>query len=411
MFSQSLEHVMAGSVLGKTIYDHSDRPLLVAGTVLTERYLRSLRARGYSSIYIRDGLADDIVPEELISHHVRSTVAEHVATTFSHVTAIAAERGLGTGGIDGAIDQLGEQPLELGPAAVDGVQRLYLDVEALITELLEGDTIAGLESLKTHNDYTFQHSVDVAVIGVVLGKRLGMPHRRLRELALGCLLHDIGKLYIDEAILDKPGKLTREEFAVIEEHPRMGYELIRRMPVASLLPAHVAYQHHERQNGAGYPRGLIGDNRIAARTHHERIGAGRMLLIAEIGSVADVYSALAADRPYRPAMAADRIMDTLSTMRGGHLNSQLVDELQRMVPTYPIGHWIEVTAGRFAGWRGVVSHLYRGALTRPTVRFLLDAGGEALASPDDVDLRAHPDAEVVCLEPGELPLRVAALQA
>jgi len=155
------------------------------------------------------------------------------------------------------------------------VERLYSDVEALISAILGSDTLAGLETLRSHNEYTFQHSVDVAVIGALLGTRMGLPAPRLRDLALGCRLHDLGKLSIDAAILDKPGKLTAEEFAAVKEHPRMGLELIRRMPVHSLLPAHVAYQHHEHQRGGGYPQALVGDNRIGRRLAEERIGAGR----------------------------------------------------------------------------------------------------------------------------------------
>ncbi|HZO24437.1 MAG TPA: HD domain-containing phosphohydrolase, partial [Chloroflexota bacterium] len=158
----------------------------------------------------------------------------------------------------------------------------------------------------THNDYMFQHSVDVAVLGILLGRRAGLPREQLHELALGCLLHDLAKMYIDQAILDKPDKLTPEEFDEIKKYPQMGFELIRRMPVFSILPAHVAYQHHERQDGGGYPRGLIGNN-VLGRSLSERMNPRRMLLIAEIAAVADVYSALTSDRPYRPAMPLDRV--------------------------------------------------------------------------------------------------------
>jgi len=275
--------------------------------------------------------------------------------------------------------------------------RLYDDVEVLIREILESSTVAGLESLKTHNEYTFQHSVDVAVIGVLLGKRLGMPRARIRELALGCLLHDIGKTYLDIAILDKPDKLTDAEYAAVKEHPRMGYELVRRMPMQSLLPAHVAYQHHERQRGGGYPRGLVGDNSVSGRTLHERIGSGRMLLIAEIGAVADVYSALSSDRPYRKAILPDRVLGMIDDMAGKHLNRDIVAVMRQLIPRYPIGRWVEAVSGPLAGYRGVVVDIHAASVDRPSVRFLIGADGEPLSQPDEVDARRAPELSLTCL--------------
>ena len=403
MFSQSIDRLVPGDVLGKTIYAATGTPLLIAGTPLTPRFIEALRMRGVLSVHLRDGLADDVVPEGIVSERVRATITGHIATTFSSVAMIASERGMGARGVEGVGEVLGERPLDLGPDGDGQIAALYADVELLISEILEGDTVAGLESLKTHNDYTFQHSVDVAVVGVVLGKRMGMPRTRLRELALGCLLHDIGKIYIDQAILDKPGPLTGQEFQAIQEHPRMGFELIRRMPVASLLPAHVAYQHHERQRGGGYPRGLVGDNRVADRIDHERIGAGRMLLVAEIGAVADVYSALTSDRPYRAAMPPDEVALVLDRMAGGHLNRELVDVLRAIVPSFPVGRWVEVTSGRHTGCRGVVSRIHPGGVDRPTVRLLLDAAGEALDSPDEIDTRQEVGSGLRCLPAEHIP--------
>ncbi|MFA9430791.1 HD-GYP domain-containing protein [Egicoccus sp. AB-alg2] len=398
MYRQSLEGLTPGAVLAKTVYDDVGRPLLTAGTVLSSRYVDALRARGLLSVYVRDGLADDVVPVDIVTEQVRATITGHVATTFTSIALVAQERGAGPGGVDGMVDRLGEEPIALDGGGTRALADLYADVEYLIAEVLEHDSAAGLASLKTHSSYTFEHSVDVAVIGVLLGRRLGMPRDRLRELALGCLMHDIGKTYVDQTILDKPGPLTGEEFAAIQQHPYLGFELLRRMPFRSLLPAHVAYQHHEKQGGGGYPRGLVGDNTVGARTVHERIGAGRMLLIAEIGAVADVYSALASDRPYRAALPPDRVTATLTEMAGPHLNAEIVGWLRRLVPSYPVGSWVEVRPGsRWAGWRGVVTAVPYARLDEPRVRLLLDAGGEEVADPVDLDVRDHANVRLASL--------------
>jgi HD-GYP domain-containing protein (c-di-GMP phosphodiesterase class II) len=403
MYSQSVERLRPGSVLGRTVYDGAGRPLLVAGTEITDRYVRALSRHGVSSVLVRDGLADDVVPNDIVSERVRSTLTGHVATAFDRVAMIAKERSAAAGGVDAAVARLGEEQLDIGDDGERSVADLYSDVEGLIAEILEGDTIAGLESLKTHNEYTFQHSVDVAVVGVLLGKRVGLPLTRLRELALGCLLHDIGKTYIDVGILDKRGPLTAEEFATIQEHPRMGFELVRRMPVHSILPAHVAFQHHEQQGGSGYPRGLVGDNRIGNRATRERVGPGHMLLIAEIAAIADVYSALSSDRPYRAGLPPDQVMTTLQGMAGAHLNRQLLAELRHLVPSYPVGRWVQVTQGDFLGWRGVVTEVHQGSVDQPSLRLMVDASGEEVASPVELDTRRHPAMQLACLETDQVP--------
>jgi HD-GYP domain-containing protein (c-di-GMP phosphodiesterase class II) len=387
MFDKPIDRLIPGDVLARTILDATGRPLLRAGTALTPAYIDRLRDRGYSAVSIQDGLADDIVPETLVSSQLRQTVANHVGGFFGDVRDVARDRGRGQGGVEDAVADLGEQPLPVHDDGKTAIERLYEDVQRLISEIVGSDTVAGLESLKTHNEYTFQHSVDVAVVGTLLGSRLGLPETRLRDLALGCLLHDLGKLYIEEAILDKPGKLSDEEYDAVKQHPRMGFELIRRMPVVSLLPAHVAYQHHEQQRGSGYPQGLVGDNRVGHRLHEERIGAGKMLLIAEIGAIADVYSAISSDRPYRPAMAPDESVDVIESMAGKHLNEELVRLFTQVVPRYPIGRWVELQGGGYDGARGVVTELHVLRMDRPTVRVLLDGAGEQLASPRELDLR------------------------
>ena len=274
MYRRHISQLKPGQVLARSIYTERGDVLLGAGTSLSQFYIDRLGQRGVITVFLRDGLGDDVEPNDIVSEELRAATVTHLARAFDVIGSMAhatkLNGGHGPQTVDGLVSQLGERPLDMPPAGVNSIQALYQDIEALMNEILESNTIASLESLKTHNDYTFQHSVDVAVLGILLGRTAGLPRDQLRELALGCLLHDLGKMYIDEAILDKPDKLTPEEFDEIKKHPQMGFELIRRMPVFSILPAHVAYQHHERQDGEGYPRGLIGNN-VLGRSLSERM--------------------------------------------------------------------------------------------------------------------------------------------
>jgi putative nucleotidyltransferase with HDIG domain len=296
---------------------------------------------------------------------------------------------------------MGEEPLPLDHATSEALVAAQQQVVHLIDTVCAG-AIGGLESLKTHNEYTFQHSVDVAITGILLGHRLGLVHEEMEHLALGCLVHDIGKTFLDTAILDKPGKLTAAEMAEIERHPEMGFEIVRRLPLSSILPAHVAYQHHERQDGMGYPRGLVGANRVT-RTEQERLNGKRMLLIAEIAAAADVHSALTSDRPYRTAMSGEKADQILGEMATRHLNREVVETLRRLSPLYPVGSWVEITAGpgSFVGWRAVVTDI--ADPRRPVVRLLVDPRGESHDG-HEVDLGVQPEIDVRALPISAHPL-------
>ena len=409
MYRRHISQLKPGQVVAKSIYTERGDVLLGAGTSLNPFFISRLAERGVISVFLEDGLGDDVVPNDIVSEELRASTVTHLARAFDVISSMAQSTRENNPErprtVSDLVYRLDERPLDLPPQGVDSLQALYRDIESLMNEILESNTISSLESLKTHNDYTFQHSVDVAVLGILLGRTAGLPRDQLRELALGCLLHDLGKMYIDEAILDKPGRLTPEEFDEIKKHPQMGFELIRRMPVFSILPAHVAYQHHERQDGSGYPRGLVSTN-VIARTLAERMNSQRMLLIAEIAAVADVYSALTSDRPYRPAMPLDKVHQLVLEMSGPHLNAEVVRLLTRTIPMFPVGHWVEVVTGKYRGWRGIVAELAPEAINLPTIRLLLDDRGDRVPSPVDLDLRSHDDLHIRGLAPGDAPFEL-----
>lgn len=399
MYRESVEHLKPGHVVAQDVRDDIGRVLLRPGTVLSHDYITGLKRHGIVAIRVRDGFADDVPVRDIVSVPLRRSAASHLSTVFDGaVLAARVDPTDDPADVTEAIRRLGDQPLRMGDSARAAIEALYADIEQLISESVDNYTEAGLTSLKTYSDYTFQHSVDVAAVGAILGSKAGLNRHELRELAAGCLLHDLGKIYIDIAILDKPGELTPEEYDQIKRHPELGFEIVRRMPMGSILPAHVAYQHHERQDGNGYPRGLRGSNRIV-RTSAERFDGRRMLLIAEIAAVADVYSALTADRPYREALRHDVAADIVAGMAGQHLNRDIVGLFERVFPRYPIGHWVEVTAGRHQGHLGVVVAVAPARPSDPVVRLLLDAHGRELAEPSEVDLRATADMKIALCAP------------
>lgn len=227
----------------------------------------------------------------------------------------------------------------------------------------------------------------------MLGKRLYLPLQELHQLALGCLCHDIGKTAIPTEILSKPGRLTEDEFSVVMQHPQVGYEAVQQfMGSSDIIARHVVWQHHERQDGSGYPRGLRGNNRFG-RAMEPRYGKSLILPSAEIAAVADVYSALASDRPYRRALKPAQIISTLRDMSGSHLNRELVRRFLSMLPTYPVGSEVEVISGRLQGHKGMVTDVNPMEVNRPRIRIMFDPEGRKL-TPFEIDTTVERDIEL-----------------
>ena len=409
MYRRHISQLRPGQVGAPAIYTERREILLGAGSTLNQFFIEKLRDRGIISVFLRDGLGDDIPPNDMVSEELRASTVTHLARAFDVMSTMATGTRQNNRDrpqtVDDLVYRLGERPLDLPQAGINTLQALYKDIESLMNEILESNTIASLESLKTHNDYTLQHSVDVSVLGILLGQTAGLPRDQLRELALGCLLHDLGKMYINEAILDKPGRLTTEEFDEIKKHPQMGFELIRRMPVFSILPAHVAFQHHERQDGRvsarphwQQPAGthpLGADEPEADAADRRDCGGGRCLQRADLGPAVPA------------AMPLDKVAQIIGEMSGPHLNSDVVSLLLHTIPMFPVGHWVEMVTGKYRGWRGVVTELSVDALHQPVIRLLLDERGDRVPTPVEIDLRIHYDLKIKGLAPGEAPFELS----
>ncbi|HEX2922924.1 MAG TPA: HD domain-containing phosphohydrolase, partial [Chloroflexota bacterium] len=221
--------------------------------------------------------------------------------------------------------------------------------------------------------------------------------------------HDIGKLVVPKTLLGKPGKLTDEEFAVIQRHPQAGFDAVQHlMGPSDIIARHIVRQHHERQDGKGYPRGLRGTNHFTAV--RPTFGQGLILPSAEIAAVADVYSAIASDRPYRPAMHPQQVIVTMRQMAGTHLNRDVVAKFMTILPAFPIGTDVIIVAGRLRGYRGIVTEMKPLDINAPVVRLLYDSRGRTIA-PIDVDTSDEEGIVLAAIPLELLELRQSPVQA
>ncbi len=231
------------------------------------------------------------------------------------------------------------------------------------------DALASLSRLKSCDDYTFTHSVNVCILSLALGRHLGLGESGLQDLGVGAILHDVGKMLVPQKILKKPGTLTEEEFSVMQRHTELGAEILAKngeIPKTSLL---VASHHHERYDGSGYLDKLSGD---------------QIHIYARIAAVADVYDAMTSNRVYQKGMHPEAALRKMYRFRGVHFDGELVERLIKCLGIYPIGTFVELNTGEMAVVR-MPNHLDP---LKPKVLMLYDNSRRRLPRPLDVDLKA-----------------------
>jgi HD-GYP domain-containing protein (c-di-GMP phosphodiesterase class II) len=329
-------------------------PLLRRGVRLCERYAELLPRAGVGSVWIEDELGEGIDIVEPLSPETRAKV--------HHATGVALKSA--------------GQALRTGSGLTYEVVDSLTDVVTqMVDDLLDcPDAALALDDLASFDDYTHRHSVQVAVLGLLIARRAWRTdgwtdyrgrrrhdriEDRLRKLGLGLLVHDVGKLAVPPEILSKPGRLTDEEMEVMKRHPQAGVDLLRPADVSPLVIS-VVRDHHERIDGSGYPAGISGSS---------------VQDFPRIAAVADVFDAVTSERVYKPAAPPHVGVQVIRDGAGSQFCPNVVRHFRAVVMPYPVGHEIELPDGRV----GVVSAVDIEAPDIPTVRVLGAAGVEEFA--------------------------------
>ena len=318
-------------------------PLLAHGTVLTERYQRALLAQGIHAVWVDDELSDGIEPVELMSETVRAETAERVR-----------------GALDSARAAFGSSQ-RLPPATLQDLSGI---VDRIASSIMDNaDAALVLNDLAAADQYTHRHSVNVTALGLLIGRaywrtegwidyrgarRWDRIDERLAKLGMGLLLHDIGKMVVPAEVLNKPGKLDDEEWALIKTHPDAGVALLDAATISPLVRS-VVRDHHERWDGSGYPRGLTAD----------RIGE-----LPRVAAIADVFDAVTSQRPYAPAEPPHVGVKIIDGGAGAAFDPLIVTAFRKVVMPYPVGTEVQLPDGR----TGVVAHVETTRPYEPVVR-------------------------------------------
>jgi cyclic di-GMP phosphodiesterase len=255
-------------------------------------------------------------------------------------------------------DTEGEPDATLARRMVDGL------AEAVARQRT---ALVALATFKSSEYDMSSHMVNVSILTMAQADGLGIDGPLLREFGLAALLHDIGKVRTPAEILHKPDKLSEWEFEIMKRHTVEGAAILNDTPDIPAVAPIVAFEHHVRLDGSGYPNREPGTS----------LSVGTMLC-----SIADVYDAMRSERLYRQSVSVDRVLDVLTLNGGQHFDSRLVGQFVQLIGIYPVGTLVRLNTGEVA----VVLKTYVLDLYRPRVRVVLDRAGQRLGLPYDVNL-------------------------
>ncbi|MFN3611056.1 HD-GYP domain-containing protein [Tepidimonas sp.] len=228
--------------------------------------------------------------------------------------------------------------------------------------------LISLARVKTADDYTYMHSVAVCALMVALARQLGLPDEEVRAAGFAGLLHDVGKADIPLEILNKPDRLTEEEFAIVREHPRKGWQRLRAAGIEDEAALDVCLHHHERVDGGGYPDGLQGE---------------ALTLLARMGAVCDVYDAITSNRPYKAGWDPAESLKRMASWKG-HFDERIFQAFVRSLGIYPVGSLVRLSNQRLA----VVVEQNPGNLLKPVVKTVFSTRSGERVVPERIDLSA-----------------------
>ncbi|MDM5175991.1 HD-GYP domain-containing protein [Massilia sp. DJPM01] len=258
------------------------------------------------------------------------------------------------------------QDARLGKAIeLDNVSPVVQNITESI--LRNPGALMGLLRIKTKDDYTFLHSVSVCTLLVAFCRSRGIDADTTHQAGLGGLLHDTGKALVPDHILNKPGRLTDEEFAIVRKHPRDGYDILIKSPDVGPIPLDITLHHHERRDASGYP---------------DQQGEGAISELAQMAAIVDVYDAITADRCYHKGISAAEALRQIYEWSKFHFHPTYAQEFMRCVGIYPVGTMVMLESGRLA----VVIAPHETNLLAPKVNVFFNTRHNGYIKPETVDL-------------------------
>jgi HD-GYP domain-containing protein (c-di-GMP phosphodiesterase class II) len=313
-------------IVGRTFFNNSLSALLNKGVPLSQAHIRSIHRLNISGIYIEDEISQGIDLDPIIDEKTKLKFAKEVKKMLLGV----------------------EKRIPTNDSSMQDIIKKLIEQVSTRTSC-----IINMLDLKDYDNYTFQHSINVCILSIIIGVKKNLAYRDLYNLAIAAVYHDVGKMKVDPEIINKKGTLTDEEFVAVKKHPELGIEYLKGFDFLNRDIELGVAQHHERYDGSGYPLGL--KNR-------------GICLFARIIALADVFDAITSERSYKKALLPSEAIEYIMGNANQHFDFEVVHIFLNNVAVYPKG----ITVLLSNGMKGIVSETFEGFTTRPTVKVIPD---------------------------------------
>jgi len=332
-----IDQLEVGMSLGRNIYNDAGQLILSKDKIFTEIIIALFKRQGYQGVYIEDKISEDIVIEEIVSIEIRNKAKQSIKRLF----------------LSDDVDSSNIQ------------NEINLSISEIMQSILENkEVLVNMVDLKTYDDYTYSHSVNVGILSGVIGVALSFKDDQLKHLITAAMLHDIGKKFLDKELLNKTEKISENEYSILKTHSELGYNFFKDTLSFSAHVKTGILQHHERFDGSGYPLGKKGDE---------------IPLISRIIGVADSYDAITSTRPYHKAYPPGEGMEYIMGNSGIGFDPKVVKIFAQKVAIYPAGTQVLLSNGE----KALVMKNFECFSSRPWVKLL--STGEVLDLKDDMN--------------------------
>ncbi len=338
----SLNNLNGNEILGKPIYDDSGRILLAQGIKLTSVYAQKLKNMGILSVYIDDEISKDVIIEETISEKTRQK-SKH------------------------AINDIMNKYYKYGKVKNEGIQQ---SVNSIIDEILANrEFMINISEIRTKDDEIHSHSVNVCVLATLIGIHLGYNMLKLKDVAIGAMLHDIGKIKIlgDKKLVQERTKTGDLEQYIKEMHPKIGYDFLSQQNMCTAVAKVGVLMHHEKVDGSGYPLGL------QEKEIHE---------VALLISVCNIFDNMVSGYDGFEPKPIYEILEFLVGMAGTHFNGNIVNKFIAHIAAFPSGSGVRLNTNE----RCLVVRQNQSFPLRPVVKVLYGRNNEKITEAYEIDL-------------------------
>lgn len=331
----NIAEVPINSKIAKPVYDSKLSLLINSGATLTEKLIDKLLQVDIRHLYIEDEISKGIVLEPMISDELKLQTIVFMKNIYD--------------------SQMQKENIPIEQVREDSIRELKALIDDIITEIYSKSNQKYYSTeLMGAEMYHYNHAVEVMILSLLIGKKMGLDRERLLKLGMGAVLADVGKTRVPQEILNKKGKLDVQEFQEMKYHVQYSYNILKDLVGLSSLSRQIVLLHHEKLDGSGYPNGFTGD---------------QIPLLVRIVTVCDIFSAIVSDRTYNSRISVDTALEILRSATPVKLDSDVFHTLMQVVDIYPPGTIIELSNGQL----GIVVINNPNSPTRPVVRIISES--------------------------------------